>query len=977
MASGDDRPSPYHRAMSRRLVSPTLVGRATELDSRGSGARRRCRGHARSTSSIAGEAGVGKSRLVCARRRRSPRPAGCVSSRAAAPTSATAASRTVRSSRRCARSSAASTPTSSTRSSGRPRADLARLVPALGPAAGADASTQTESLQAAPARRRSWACSSGSPRSRPVAVRRRGPPLGRPGDARVDRVPRSASSATDRVLLLMTFRADELHRRHPLAAVARRARAERPRRADRSRSASTRPRRDELLAAILGEPPSRRARGADPPALGRQPVLRRGAARRRRGRRGGRLPPTLREVLLARIVALPECAQAVIGVAAVAGRRVDHDLLARVAGDGRRRRCSTALRTAVGSQVLVTGLGGRRPEGDYAFRHALLQEAAYDDLLPGERQRLHRAFAEALAERGDRERRASPPATGRELAYHWSAARDDRRAFEASVRAARRRGPRVRLRRRTTARRAGARAVADGRRRRGAWPGSTASSSSTGPPRPPGSPAIAPPGRRAPARGASPRSGPTPTRSALGRSLERLGRRALEQRRDGGRARGARAGDGDHAGRPADARAGARPLRLRPDPDAARPLDASRLELCERAVAIARAGRRAPGRGPRPEHARARSRGRRALRGGLRRARGGARHRPRGRATPDDIGRGYVNLRECRSGTAATCAARLAAVAARASSRRTRSGSPDVRRVHPVRTASCTLRAGRLGRGEPASAEESVAPARPGRPPALRPGALGAAARGAGRPRARSRCSRSCARCSRGSPSRRSSTTPFRAGRAPRPPCGGGPGGGVRRDATRARARLAGSRMAARTRSGCSGSGCGPRRSGPRSPGRGATPPAKRRRSRPARRSGRRSQPVIGSALRRRGGPALDEAEAELAPRRRDGAPARRAVRRRAWAEAARALASRAERLPRRVLRLAPRRGAARRRRPRAAAATALVEAHGSRRGSGRGRCAGRSRRLAARGRASTCGGQAGAAAATADRDGPARSRSA
>ena len=93
-----------------------------------------------------------------------------------------------------------------------------------------------------------------------------------------------------------------------------------------------------------------------------------------------------------------------------------------------------ALRTAVGSQVLVTGPASDSGEGDYAFRHALLQEAAYEDLLPGERQRLHRAFAEALAEQG--------PGTGAiaaghwaELAYHWSAARDDRRAFEASIRA--------------------------------------------------------------------------------------------------------------------------------------------------------------------------------------------------------------------------------------------------------------------------------------------------------------------------------------------------------------------------------------------------------------------------------------------------------------------------------------------------------------------------------------------------------------
>jgi len=33
----------------------------------------------------------------------------------------------------------------------------------------------------------------------------------------------------------------------------------------------------------------------------------------------------------------------------------------------------------------------------YAFRHAMLGEAVYDDLLPGERVRLHAAFVRALA----------------------------------------------------------------------------------------------------------------------------------------------------------------------------------------------------------------------------------------------------------------------------------------------------------------------------------------------------------------------------------------------------------------------------------------------------------------------------------------------------------------------------------------------------------------------------------------------------
>ncbi|HKF85628.1 MAG TPA: LuxR C-terminal-related transcriptional regulator, partial [Candidatus Limnocylindrales bacterium] len=237
----------------------------------------------------------------------------------------------------------------------------------------------------------------------------------------------------DRVLLLMTFRADELHRRHPLLPWI--AELERGGRVDRiSLARLEEAQTAELLAAILGEPPTptlveRVHRRSDGNPFFVEELLGAGVKSA-----SGPIPPTLREVLLTRIVALPDAAQLVVHVAAVAGRRVDHDLLAQVAGsdDGT---LIEGLRGAVGGNVLVTSAGGGDAfEGDYAFRHALLQEAAYDDLLPGERQRLHRAFAEALAARGPG---SGAPAAGHwaELAWHWSAARDVRRSFEASVRA--------------------------------------------------------------------------------------------------------------------------------------------------------------------------------------------------------------------------------------------------------------------------------------------------------------------------------------------------------------------------------------------------------------------------------------------------------------------------------------------------------------------------------------------------------------
>src|SRR5258708_4869186 len=84
---------------------------------------------------------------------------------------------------------------------------------------------------------------------------------------------------------------------------------------------------------------------------------------------------------------------------------------------------------AVAHQLLV-------PDGErgYAFRHALLREAIYADLLPGERTRLHARLAELLADEG---RLAEVPGTAAELAHHSLASHDIPGAFAASVAAGR------------------------------------------------------------------------------------------------------------------------------------------------------------------------------------------------------------------------------------------------------------------------------------------------------------------------------------------------------------------------------------------------------------------------------------------------------------------------------------------------------------------------------------------------------------
>jgi DNA-binding CsgD family transcriptional regulator/tetratricopeptide (TPR) repeat protein len=143
-------------------------------------------------------------------------------------------------------------------------------------------------------------------------------------------------------------------------------------------------------------------------------------------RTGEELPTGLADLLLSRVERLPEAAQRVVRVAAVAGRSVDDRLIRAVSGldEGP---YDQALREIVAQQVLV-------PDGadGYTFRHALLREAIYADLLPGERTRWHAAFAALLSEPRPG-LRPGPRRSAAELAYHRLAGHDLAGAFTASI----------------------------------------------------------------------------------------------------------------------------------------------------------------------------------------------------------------------------------------------------------------------------------------------------------------------------------------------------------------------------------------------------------------------------------------------------------------------------------------------------------------------------------------------------------------
>jgi DNA-binding CsgD family transcriptional regulator len=143
-------------------------------------------------------------------------------------------------------------------------------------------------------------------------------------------------------------------------------------------------------------------------------------------RTGEELPIGLADLLLSRVERLPEIAQRVVRVAAVAGRKVDDRLIREVSGLGEGP-YDEALREIVAQQVLVPD----GPDG-YTFRHALLREAVYADLLPGERTRWHAAFAALLAAPRPGLRRSAA-----ELAHHSLASHDLEGAFAASVEAGR------------------------------------------------------------------------------------------------------------------------------------------------------------------------------------------------------------------------------------------------------------------------------------------------------------------------------------------------------------------------------------------------------------------------------------------------------------------------------------------------------------------------------------------------------------
>jgi DNA-binding CsgD family transcriptional regulator/tetratricopeptide (TPR) repeat protein len=233
------------------------------------------------------------------------------------------------------------------------------------------------------------------------------------------------------ILVVATYRSDEVSGRHPLLPVL----AELGRSGDIERldlEPFGRTDLGDLATSILDHPLDGRdldtlvERSDGNPFLAEELMAASAAGMGRQ-----EIPTTLADVLAARLAGLSPDARRIVRAASVLGRRVDHRLLTRILPDPEVH-VLACLREAVDERILVPADAGASVA--YAFRHALVGEAAYDELLPAERVALHGAVAQALqAETADDE---LPAEVAGEIAYHAFRAHDLPRALVTAIQAA-------------------------------------------------------------------------------------------------------------------------------------------------------------------------------------------------------------------------------------------------------------------------------------------------------------------------------------------------------------------------------------------------------------------------------------------------------------------------------------------------------------------------------------------------------------
>ncbi|MGW6979787.1 helix-turn-helix transcriptional regulator [Streptomyces sp. NPDC054932] len=225
-----------------------------------------------------------------------------------------------------------------------------------------------------------------------------------------------------RLVIVATYRADDVHRRHPLRPLlAELDRLRTVQRIELSRFNRAEVRR-QLAGILAAQPDEDFVDSVFDRSDGNAFFVEELVASKESGCRTG-LTESLRDLLLVRVEVLPEEAQRIVRIVAEGGSTVEYPLLRAVAGLTEDELIE-ALRAAVGANILLA-----TPDGDgYRFRHSLVREAVSDDLLPGERARVNRRYAEAMEADGSLIRAGERIIR---LASYWYHANDPARALPA------------------------------------------------------------------------------------------------------------------------------------------------------------------------------------------------------------------------------------------------------------------------------------------------------------------------------------------------------------------------------------------------------------------------------------------------------------------------------------------------------------------------------------------------------------------
>jgi len=235
-----------------------------------------------------------------------------------------------------------------------------------------------------------------------------------------------ANLTQDAVTCVCTYRDDALIRGHllqPLLVELRRNR----RVQFIDLQPFTRDELSDLLAALLGDPPEEDLVNLVWSRSGGNAFFAEELVASIQAGHGHQLPPSLSQILSNRVDVLSEPAQEVLRMLATGGEPVGHDVLASLT-DTSTSRLLAALRECVDHRIVTVDERQR-----YRFRHDLLAEVVYEEMLPGERRQFHAAYGRVLSRGAD----GGDGVVLAKVAHHVYAAGDAEQALRVAVEAGR------------------------------------------------------------------------------------------------------------------------------------------------------------------------------------------------------------------------------------------------------------------------------------------------------------------------------------------------------------------------------------------------------------------------------------------------------------------------------------------------------------------------------------------------------------